>query len=262
MPITSFVSDGSTLTLKQLAEKEDIDLSKNGYPIGVELSKEMQNKLNIVNGVSLPTMSDEWGNEIQETIKNVYSKYPELDGIVTKIDEKTFTGKDKDAFAQMTVGNGELSFNNRYFIMTVENLEEMWQKNLEANYHPQGTTWHAIVEHEIGHAVEGFISKIERANTGRDYHWDLGDVINPIFEKFGVDPFDHQGRKSSVQMFVEKNVSVYALTNIGKGVGKGGYRELFAETFAEYMNRGDNARPFAKAVGEAIEPYLTGKIKY
>jgi len=228
--------------------------------ISVESTEEMKKQLGITD-ISLPTINEEVGKEVSNTINNFYNKYPAMKGLVEHIDDKETR---EDAGASMGHKYTEkeglqrniLSLNKQFFGLDVKELEKIWEGALEKKYHPEGTTWQSMIEHELAHAIEGHIRIIEKGkgNTA----WGLSDMLDPIFESFDLDPLDYKGgKKSSIQKYVSENVSGYALTNIGKGK----YAELFAEAVSEYLSRGDKARDFAKAVGRAIEPYLAIKIR-
>jgi hypothetical protein len=104
----------------------------------------------------------------------------------------------------------------------------------------------------VGHAIEAHIRRIEKANTSREWTWELGfDIIEPILENEKVDIYNSK----EIKNYIRANLSGYAAEKYRKGK----YSEVFAEAYMEYKS--PNPRSFAIAVGKAIEPYLKIKLR-
>lgn len=141
-------------------------------------------------------------NMINEQITKVYDKYPDLKGKVHCI-ESQMNGLDNAMFA---VGPDTFNEGNAFKIGFQMNkgyseIEKTYQENVEAGFHPKGTTLESAVWHEFGHVYE-----FENKN-GYSGRW-----------------LDEARGNQDAHVF-QNSISQYATKNP---------QETFAEAFAEY----------------------------
>jgi hypothetical protein len=240
---------------KELLERID-EMEKQGQSsaISVNLSQKMQELIDSEN-VELSNMNEEMGKEVYSKIDSFYNKYPDMKGLVTSIDEDAEKyNPGENPFMSMHSDTGEMHFNKKYTNLTREQLGEIWAIDSKNGFHPPNTTWQSAIDHEIGHAIEAHIRRLDRANPDRAYNWTLSDMFNPILESLDVDPLD----RKKVRKYLLENLAGY----LEEFRGDQFYKEAFAEAFSEYTANPTTARPFAVALGKAIEPYLAMKVNY
>ena len=120
-----------------------------------------------------------------------------------------------------------------------EKLIESYERDLKAGFHPANTTYSAILTHEVGHAIDDYLTNTLHAAgmSGWKPKWVSAALRPKVMRACGLKISD-----------IEKSVSGYATQN---------HFEWFAECFAEYMES-PNPRPVAQKFGEMLEELLKG----
>lgn len=110
---------------------------------------------------------------------------------------------------------------------------------MKAGFHPANTTYSAILTHEVGHAIDDYLTNTLHAAgmSGWKPKWVSAALRPKVMRACGLKISD-----------IEKSVSGYATQN---------HFEWFAECFAEYMES-PNPRPVAQKFGEMLEELLKG----
>jgi SPP1 gp7 family putative phage head morphogenesis protein len=131
-------------------------------------------------------------------------------------------------------------------LSTVESAQEMADRQYRTGWWSSPDPF-AIVSHEFGHHVHYLYETNVSRTFGFDNRAAVRDFLKPILK-------EHSGLKGNVSpssgaglSWIRENVSKYATTNP---------YEVIAECWAEYDTMGDAARPFARAVGEALDAAL------
>ena len=122
---------------------------------------------------------------------------------------------------------------------SVDALSRQYAADIRSNWHPAGTDWSSIVTHEIGHAIDGYISQRMRGTDSSYFNWDYNSTTMraKIAARLGV---------SVNSESISREVSRYGAT---KSV------EWFAESFAEGM-RSANPRRMAKEFMKDLDEIL------
>ena len=144
-------------------------------------------------------------------------------------------------------------------------MVQTYASDVAAGFHPVGTDHNSIIVHELGHALDGYMTKNKL--LGADYnrygtlHSTSQIAKDMTLKLLGFDKQEigielkSQGLTLSQRRdileerekeFITKHVSEYAADN---------EREFFAECFAEYV-MSDNPRKAAKIFGEIIDKAL------
>lgn len=191
-----------------------------------------------IDGLSLQGTDLTCAKSIYKTHETLFSKYPQLKGKLNAVNSAPLSN---NAYAEcfFGLGHGGVTVNEKYFGDAVK-LQQTYAKDLAAGYHPAGTDYTAIVMHELGHAIDDYLTYTEHM-VGLANHWKpkiVSTYLRPkVMRSCGLKVGD-----------IQKSVSVYATQNA---------QEWFAECFAEYMCS-ENPRPVAAEFGKQLEELLKG----
>ena len=168
-----------------------------------------QNERISLNGCDLDA-----AKEIARSYDEVFARYPALAG---KLDSVRAVKLGGSTYAQcFTNAGGNVEVNTAYY-KDAAALARHYEKDVASGFHPVGTDWTAIATHEIGHAIDGFLTKQGLAGVKSAYaieYKDVSAMLRPEVMKAC-------GLKVGAAY---KEVSGYATKNA---------REWFAEAFAE-----------------------------
>ena len=183
-------------------------------------------------------------NNINQQITKLQAKYPELKGAVGEL--KTTASKRAYAFVETSAdGTMKLAVSSYQYGKGFKSLEENYKRDLDAGFHPKGTTAKDIITHEYGHVYAniqtknkfgvaanqtlGYQDRMSFISERRAKTWDT-NVRNEAAKKLGISAYELADR-----------ISRYAKTNAA---------ETFAEAFAEF-NSSPNPRPECIAIMQA-----------
>lgn len=179
----------------------------------------------------------ESAKEVYKAYDRLYTKYPQLK---QKLNGVNCSPLPKHTYAQCHVGlgHGGIAINERHY-SNHEKLIESYERDLKAGFHPANTTYSAILTHEVGHAIDDYLTNTLHAAgmSGWKPKWVSAALRPKVMRACGLKISD-----------IEKSVSGYATQN---------HFEWFAECFAEYMES-PNPRPVAQKFGEMLEELLKG----
>lgn len=178
---------------------------------------------------------------IAASYEQVFAKYPGLKGKFQAPNAHP-VGMSSNTYAWCYLNSGEVEVNPKIY-NNWSKVEKSYEHDVIIGWHPKGTTAESIVTHEIGHAIDGLLSKMDVMGKGTSvYHGKkVSSYLKPlIMHKCGL---------TSSAYDVSHNVSKYATKNPA---------EWFAECFAEYITSA-NPRPVAMELGKELEK-LIGKI--
>lgn len=170
--------------------------------------------------------------------QQVFEKYPQLVGKLNSVSSAKLSGS---TYAQCMVGlgNGGITVNKSWFSDSGK-LAKSYASDLKSGYHPQGTDWTAIVTHELGHAIDDYLTNTMRV-AGMKNHWSpkyVSAALRPkVMKSCGMKVAD-----------AYSEVSGYATKD---------HFEWFAECFAEYM-KSPNPRKVATEFGKHFEEIMKG----
>ena len=157
---------------------------------------------------------------IAEAYDEVFNKFPFLVG---KLDGVRAENLGSWTYAECyTRGGGKINVNVTKFNDPVA-LAKSYLNDLKSGFHPAGTDWKSIVTHEIGHALDGYLSNLGLAGAKSQWSYQTKDVsamLRPkVMKSCGLKVAD-----------ARTEVSGYATKNA---------REWFAECFAEAIKSGN-----------------------
>lgn len=188
--------------------------------------------------ISLKGCDLDCAKSIYNTHQKLFTKFPQLKGKLNSIGSMKLS---QNTYAQCAfgLGRGGISVNTTYF-SNAERLAKTYLNDLNQGFHPQGTDFNSIVMHELGHAVDDYLTYTEIA-CGTVSGWKpkivSADLRPKVMRACGLKVGD-----------IGKEVSGYATKDA---------QEWFAECFAEYMDS-DTPRPVAAKFGKMLEVILEG----
>ena len=181
----------------------------------------MKNTMSFKNGkVNLSGCDLESAKAIAEAYEEVFTRFPFLSGNINGINAEKL---DSYVYAEcFTRGGGGINVNKMRFNDAAA-LAKSYLEDLKLGFHPAGTDWKSIVTHELGHALDGYLSNLGLAGAKSQWSYQTKDVsamLRPkVMKACGLKVAD-----------ARKEVSGYAVKNA---------REWFAECFAEAMKSGN-----------------------
>ena len=223
---------------KQDREKRQKEYSnaKNATEVGDAMRKSGMFR----NGAKteLKKVSLECAKEVATAYENVMDKYPFLIGQLNGIDEGETANSTTYASCNMTFG-GKVALNahDRYF-GNLNGLLATYDEDVKSGYHPAGTNGTSVITHEIGHALDGYLS--QRGVNGARLSSTDANAFSGIL------------RRSVLKSLKMTKASVR--TELSRYAEKNAY-EWFAECFAEAMTSA-NPRPMAKEMMRQLDEIL------
>ena len=136
----------------------------------------------------------------------------------------------KKTYARSFPLSGKIEVNTKFY-KDYNDLIKNYANDVKSKWHPQGTDARAIIIHEIGHNINGYIARKKNV-----YYRDVADEIKK----------EVLLRSGKTNKDVEDELSRYATVNS---------REFFAEAFCEFITS-KNPRLVAKTFGEVMKEWL------
>lgn len=168
-----------------------------------------------------------------EAYENVFNKYPKIKGIFPSIKTKLLNEK---VFAKTDITfGGKQVYLNRLFFKDNKVLEDLYEKTVQINFHPKGTTAIANIYHEIAHCIDSLLTERMTSKQRKKYLTFSAFAQSKIFRM----------TKLSLDDILE-NVSSYATRKP---------EEWFAECFAEFMNS-NSPREMSRTLELFLRSYL------
>ena len=189
-------------------------------------------------GINLDGVDVEAAKSIYRTHEKLFTKYPQLVGklnSVSSADLSPFT------YAQCSVGlgHGGITVNKKKF-SSLESLKKSYANDLAHGFHPKGTTYASIVMHELGHAIDDYLTNtLQLAGMKNSWQpkWVSAYLRPKVMKACGMKVSD-----------VGTEVSGYATKD---------HYEWLAECFCEFMDS-DNPRKVAAEFGKQFDELMKG----
>jgi hypothetical protein len=185
--------------------------------------------------VNLAGVDKELAGGIYDGYKIVLDRYPVLRGQFSLLGNNENRSRISASTNPVT---GEINVNLRFFGMSKKSFEEWYNLLVYIGFYPKGTTWKSPILHEIGHRIDGYLTKklLDRDWNKQDFSKNISHTVrNNVLQNRGLTMDD-----------VKENLSGYGYANAP---------EFFAEAFSECMSR-KTPRPIAKMVGGFIDHHL------
>lgn len=212
--------------------------------------------------VDFGKMDERSKKSVYNGIKKVYDKFPQLKGYTNKVlYDPNITG-----YAMSESLSGVLRISSEF--SDYKELKKRYDRDVRMQFHPEGTDADAIIIHEMGHQLDGYLTrnrvwggKISIYGTTRTSAAVKREVLQQLgyFDYIRVERAEwsrmgYKGRELnealefSKKEFITKHISEYANKN---------EREFFAECFSEYMTS-KKPREAARIFGEVLKEIMEG----
>ena len=148
-----------------------------------------------------------------ETIQKMTERYPLLKNAVKGVDVEILDYKCPDGvMAAYDRNDKTITLYNSYYGDKTK-FESAMKETIEKKFHPAGTDYNAIVAHELGHAIDHYLSE----KKGHAVSSDLLKTVSMQYQRAG------------------KRLDGETMTNELSGYATSNAREFFAEAMAEYV---------------------------
>ena len=250
-----------TESLKQIVKDLKAALSGKEAKAVRQVEKNLAVKTGIpIDKVEMSGLQYDTADMIFGSYKTVLNKYPELKGQLASF---KYDGAKGNAYASCRTLTGEIQTHKMF--ANYDKLVQNYASDVAAGFHPVGTDHNSIIVHELGHALDGYMTK--KKLLGADYNsygvlHSASQTAKDMTLKFlGFDrqeiaiELKSQGLTLSQRRdilnerekeFIAEHISKYAAEN---------EKEFFAECFAEYVTS-DKPREAAKILGKIIDKAL------
>lgn len=106
-------------------------------------------------GLDLDTAKD-----VYRTYERMINTFPVLKGELGGfyVVRPGVNGMGEHTYAHCFMHGGSIDFNANYY-KNIDRLRECYKKDVESGFHPLGTDYKSILYHELGHALDGVLSK-------------------------------------------------------------------------------------------------------
>lgn len=180
--------------------------------------------------ISLEGIDLESAKQVYLKYEKTFEKYPVLKGRLASI-----KAKDKiNALADCSMYDGQIRLNITNF-RDHKRFDRLYESQIEYGHFPVNTNWASTITHEIGHAIDGYLTyQTEIMGFNKDH---TPKVASQILRR---ETMKELGLKIGE---TRKHLSGYATKN---------HKEWMAEAFSEYIDS-PNPRPVAKLLGEKLD---------
>ena len=175
---------------------------------------------------------------IERRYNDVFARYPALLGKIDSVKATKISGMHYADCARLA--GGAVRLNTDYYL-NVDALSSRYAKDVAKKFHPAGTDWTGIVTHEIGHAVDGYLTNTGVAGSNTYGYKSAATMIRAkVMKQSGLKLSD-----------VASNLSIYATKSA---------EEWFAEAFCEGMTSAA-PRTVAANLMKELDNLLGGVVK-
>ena len=174
----------------------------------------------------------ETAKEIYGVYSRIFDKIPWLKG---KIDGPIVGDTISGAYASCKTNSGGRMKLDASWFSNIEKLKSKYNKDVRLGFHPEGTNAYSIITHEIGHAVDGYLTSAGIFGDGQASSYILDMVLN----EDGI-----YGEESYSKSSIGRLISSYASRN---------EREFFAEGFAMYVDSNADQNGMIRKFSDVME---------
>lgn len=252
-----------TESLKQIVKDLKATLSGKEAKAVRQVEKNLAVKSGIsIDNVEMTGLEYDTADMVYGSYKTVLNKYPELKGQLVAF---KYDGVKGDAYAGCIAMTGEVKAHGLF--AKYDRLVKTYANDVAAGFHPIGTDHNSIIVHELGHALDGYMTKkgllggvmnpygIIRSSVDvqkqvlEQLGWN-SEYLKKLKESLKAQGFTHPQIVDKIneqrKEFITRQVSEYAADN---------EKEFFAECFAEYV-MSDKPRKAAQIFGTIIDDAL------
>lgn len=198
--------------------------------------------------VNFAGMDADLAQETTGTIKRVIEKYPSckdaFGGFTTEEPEPGYFEKTENkAMACCSKRTGVIYLNKVYY-GNKDEFSEKIAESIEKGFHPKGVGYDSVVVHEMGHAINEYVSKV--LYDSYDYSW--------MGKRCSTEIWDADIKKYRKNLGLKKDepLSSAVIRESLSGYASKNHNEYLAEGFSEALCS-SNPRPTAKSIAKRLE---------
>lgn len=249
-------------SMKQFAKDLKADLSGKEARAVRQVEKKIADITGIpLDNIDIAGLQYKTAEMIYSSYDTVLSKYPELKGNLKAL--KYDRERASNEYANCNMNTGEIRVNGLF--ADYDELVKSYSEDVRAKFHPVGTDHNSLIVHELGHALDVYMTKHKLLEKyDKQYvnsRYISGTIRDMTLKRLGFDinKIDIELQKQGLTLsqrcvtvlekekeFIIENVSKYAADDA---------QEFFAECFAEYV-MSDKPRDAARIFGEIIDELL------
>lgn len=204
-----------------LPSNTEIDIDKKYNIFDNKLEKEIKSNYNI-SKAKLKGIDRQVLINILNNMKKVYSDFPQIKGKIKQIESIEHPNGGMNIEPDLEDSKYIMQINRKFFD-NEKTIQKQYEKDVEASFHPKGTTYKDMGNHELGHMATAEIIKSKYKDDKAiifDWNNDITtkQIVNQAFENLGIK--DH-----STKTMLRNNISIYARRK---------YSETIGEAFADY----------------------------
>lgn len=227
---------------KRMTEAQMLDLSTDNVQHEIELLSVLGSDKT----VKLSGMDKELAAETVEQVKKVVEKYPivkdavkgiQVGGEIDKETMKTRFDEKPNSMAYYNERTGYICLNKEFY-NSKSDFAKKYAEGVESGFHPKGTDYNSTIVHEIGHAIDQYVSK--KLYDGWEYA--MGKRCSSEIWNADIDKAKKKGEPLTGKS-IRANLSGYASKNSAEYLAEG-----FAEAFCS-----DSPRATAKSIVKRLE---------
>lgn len=212
--------------------------------------------------VDFGKMDEKSRKSVYNGVKKVLDQFPELRGYTKKV----LYDPNIKGYAMSESMRGVLKISSKF--SDYEDLKRRYNRDVRVQFHPAGTDADAIIIHEMGHQLDGYLTRkgvwggnvsiygtirtsvaVKREVLQQLGYFDYIRAERAEWTRMGYKGSElAEALEFSKKEFITKHVSGYANKN---------EKEFFAECFAEYL-MSERPREAAKIFGEVLKEIMEG----
>lgn len=213
----------------------EIDLDKKHSIFDSNLEKEVKSNYNI-SKAKLKGIDRQVLINILDNMEQVYNDFPKMKGKIKQIDSIEHPNGGMNIEPDLK-DNKYIMQINRKFFNNETTIQRQYEKDVNIGFHPKGTAYKDMGNHELGHAVMAEIIKSKyKDNKAIAFDWNNEITAKEIIKK----SFNNLGISDKLtQDILRNNISKYAISN---------YSETIGEAFADYYANKEKSKTISKEI--------------
>lgn len=213
----------------------EINFDKKYNVFDSKLEKEIKSNYNI-NKAKLKGIDKQVLTNILDNMEKVYNDFPKMKGKIKQIESIEHPNGGMNIEPNLKNDKYIMQINRKFFNNETA-IQRQYEKDVNIGFHPKGTTYKDMGNHELGHAVMAEIIKSKhKDNTAIAFDWNNEITAKEIIEK----SFNNLEISDKLtQDILRNNISKYAVSN---------YSETIGEAFVDYYANKENAKSISKEI--------------
>ena len=220
--------------LRNASEAQDID----------ELRDYMNTNYHLRVSKTLDSVDFTEVRDIAQNAEDFIREFPQAAASIRRLEAQK---KKKNVFASASFFGG-VTINSSLY-KNPSGIAQSYDSSVKSHFHPKGTTYKNITDHEFGHLLERALIQKDTSLSGpaKAYAWNKCTKASAVISEAIKAVKQTPGGKGRLTNDIIKHTSDYAMKNRS---------EALAECVADYRANGANARQLSKEVWKILKMEL------